>query len=438
MRQILKGGFWFAVYLGLVLAPLLLLLVGPAPPGRGFWIDFSLALGFAGAAMLAVQFILTARFIQATAPFGIDVIYYFHRVLAVAAVLFVLLHPAILIIEDPSLVVAMNPFNRSWAMLLGEAAAILLLVVAVTSLWRKQLNLGYRAWRRMHWVLSGVALALTLAHIRLCAYYTMVPWKQALWMAILASWLGVVVFVRVVRPWRLRRRPWTVARVSRERGSTWTVVLQADGHAGMKFQPGQFVWMWLGASPFTMKEHPFSIASSPTVPTSVSLAIKELGNFTRMIGTTRPGTRAYLEGPYGAFSIDRHPAPGAVFVAGGIGIAPIMSMLRALADRGDRRPLLLIYGNRLWERAAFREELADLTGRLNLRVVHVIEEPECDWTGERGMPDQSLLERHLPANRRELDYFICGPTPMNEAMERSLHRLGVPLHQIHTELFDLV
>ena len=59
-------------------------------------------------------------------------------------------------------------------------------------------------------------------------------------------------------------------------------------------------------------------------------------------------------------------------MAGGVGIVPVMSMLRTLADRGDRRSLLLLYGNGRWERMLFREELDALAQRLNLRAVHVL------------------------------------------------------------------
>jgi len=67
--------FWIAVYLGLVLAPLFVLLVGTTETNAGFWWDFAIALGFAGTAMMGVQFMLTARFKRAMAPFGIDIIY---------------------------------------------------------------------------------------------------------------------------------------------------------------------------------------------------------------------------------------------------------------------------------------------------------------------------------------------------------------------------
>lgn len=152
----------------------------------------------------------------------------------------------------------------------------------------------------------------------------------------------------------------------------------------------------------------------------------------------RPGERAYVDGPHGVFTTDRHPhAPGFVFIAGGVGIAPIMSMLRALADRGDSRPLRLVYGNRRWEDVAFREELEALTQRLDLALVHVLQEPPAEWAGLRGMLDETVIRAAIPADAREFVYFLCGPKPMSESVQRSLRRLGVPLHRIHCELFEM-
>jgi len=152
----------------------------------------------------------------------------------------------------------------------------------------------------------------------------------------------------------------------------------------------------------------------------------------------QPGTTAYVEGPHGAFSIDRYPGPGCVFVAGGVGITPIMSMLRTLADRRDPRPQLLVYGARSWDDVTFRDELEALRERLDLRLVYVLSEPPYDWPGERGRISFELLERHLPQDRAERLYFICGPPPMMEGVEQSLRRAGVPWPRIYTERFTMV
>lgn len=438
-HYVLQGMFWITVYLGLVAAPLLVLLVGPTSGGTGFWYDLSLALGFAGTAMIGVQFILTARFRRLTAPYGIDIIYYFHRWAAVVGLLLVIAHPLILVVDNPGFLDLFHPLEAPGHMTAGVVSALLLIVIVVTSLLRKQLGLEYDNWRIGHGLLAVAALVLAWVHIQGVGYYVAEPWKQGLWIVIVASWVLVLGYVRLVRPLQLLRRPWRVAEVRPERGDSWTVALEPVGHGGFSFEPGQFVWLTLRHSPFALREHPFSISSGPAGAPRIEVTIKELGDFTRTIGSVRAGETAYVDGPYGAFSLDRCPdAAGYVFIAGGIGIAPMMSMLRALADRGDRRPVVVVCAHSSWERVVLREALHEIATRLDMRLVHVLESAPPDWEGEVGYVTPAVLDRHLPQERARMEYFVCGPAAMISLVEKGLYELGIPLSRSHTELFDLV
>lgn len=440
------AALWLAVYLLIVVAPLLLLLPGAhgahGAPGRGFVWDFSMALGYAGLAMSGVQFVLTARFRRATLPFGIDILYFFHRYLALYALAIVLLHVGLLLWEHPQALGPADPRRASAHMTAGRVALALLCAVVLLALVRRLLALEYERWRIAHAAMSVTAIALALGHVFAAGHYLDTPWKRALWALYAAAWAAIVVYVRLLRPWRLSKQPWRVAEVRAERGRVYTLVLEATAERQrMRFSPGQFAWLSLRHSPFAMREHPFSIASSATREDRIELSIKELGDFSSTIKEVHAGETAWLDGPYGNFSVDRHvDAAGFVFVAGGIGIAPVMSMLRTLAERGDRRPMLLIYGNRVWERVSFREELEQLRQRLDLRVVHTLIEPPAGWTGEQGMITHDLLARHLDAVKglEGREFFLCGPTAMTHAVESALRALGVEPGNVHSELFDWV
>jgi len=434
---------WLTLYVAAVAVPLFALLPGVRERGHGFAWDFAMALGYAGLAMLGVQFALTARFRRATAPFGIDIVYYFHRFLAIFALAIVAVHYAILRSWHPAALGDADPRFAPAAMTAGRAALALFALVVLLSLARRSLGFGYEGWRRTHALAATTAFALALWHVLAAGRYLDAAWKQALWLAYGLFWLALIVHVRLVRPWRLARVPWRVADVRAERGRVWTLALEPPPGVRLRFAPGQFVWLTLRASPFAMREHPFSIASSAARSDRVELAIKELGDFTSTIGGVKPGEVAYVDAPYGTFGIDRRSsAAGYVFVAGGVGIAPILSMLRTLADRSEAashgRPLWLFYGNRVWERVAFREELDRLTGVLPLRVVHVLLEPPPGWTGESGYVTREVLDRHLPAGRAQLECCVCGPTPMTRLVERALADLGVPAARVHSEIFDWV
>ncbi len=113
-------------------------------------------------------------------------------------------------------------------------------------------------------------------------------------------------------------------------------------------------------------------------------------------------------------------------------------MLRTMADREDVRPAILIYANRDWEGAAFRDELERLQKRMNLTVVHVLERPPPNWSGEAGYVNGDILSRHLPHRYRRLQFFICGPDAMMDAAQNALLELGVPDERVHTERFNMV
>jgi predicted ferric reductase len=432
------ASLWTLAYLGAVALPLLVLFLPPGAPGLGFWWDLSMAFGFAGLAVIGVQFWLTARFKRMSAPFGMDILYYFHRWVAVGGLLLVLAHFAVLRTTAADSLRPVLPPAAPWHMTAGRVALLLMLVLVVSSLWRKQLRLEYDRWRIAHAAMAVAALLLAVWHVAGTAYYTGTPFKRWTWILYVLAWAGLVAYIRAWRPWRLLQRPWRVTHVQPEPGRSWTLTLEPEGHEGIHFQPGQFAWLTLRRSPFAAAEHPFSFSSSAALRDSVRFTIKELGDFTNTIGTTAPGTIAYVDGPYGVFTPDRHPdAPGFVLIAGGVGIAPLMSMLRTFADRGESRPITLVYANNRLEDVLFREELEALQGRLQLRVVHVLLEPPDGWAGEHGFVDRLVLHRALPPERSSLTYFICGPKPMTDAVEWDLRTLDVPLRRIHIELFDM-
>lgn len=439
MRYFYWGLFWITVYLGLVIFPCLVMFYGKIPGGSGFWWDLSMVLGFAATSMMAIMFFLTARFKRAALPFGVDILYYFHKHISLLLLIFILAHPLILIMSEPAVLEMLKPKLLNRYMAAGIVSFIMTLFIMISSLWRKQLGIHYDNWRYVHVFLAAAAFILALVHIEGVGNYIGTPAKRIAWGAIMSSCLLLQFYVRLVKPLALLRKPYKVAKVSEERGNAYTLEIAPEGHQGIRFLPGQFVWLTMWSSPFSMRGHPFSISSSPEQQGKLRFTIKELGDFTRRIKDAPRNLRVYIDGPYGAFSIDRHiDAPGYVFIAGGIGIAPIMSMLRTLADRNDSRNHVLFFAGGNLDKLTFYKELIELKNKLSLQIVFVVEKPGPGWQGETGFLTGDIFTRHLPENKHELEYFICGPVPMIHLAEKGLHNLGVPLHHLHSELFDFV
>lgn len=441
LKTVLQGILWVAIYMLLTLAPLLILLAGPLPAGREFWREFSVALGFAGLAMMALQFVLTARFRWLKAPYGSDVVYHFHRQISLVAFFLILSHPIILFLFSPDYLRLLNLLDAPWRARAGVLALLSLVILIAITLWRKKLKLDYTPWRFWHGLLGTLAVSLALLHVILVGHYINTPLKQVLWTAYGVFWISLLLYVRILKPLLSLLKPYQVVSVNQERGNSWTVTLKPQGHQGLRFMPGQFAWLTAWYSPYSMHEHPFSFSSSAEFTGHLSFTIKEFGDFTRRIKALQPGMRIYLDGPFGAFSIDHQPhAQGYIFIAGGVGITPVMSMLRTLADRNDTRPLLLFFANKDWESVIFRQEIEQLQNRLDLTLVHVLEKPPAGWTGESGYLNRRILETHLPKDWKPnvWEVFICGPEPMMNAAEKHLLDLGVWVGDIHSERFNLV
>jgi predicted ferric reductase len=435
MTLAVRAVLWVTAYLGAVLSPLVLAVIGASHPDHGFWTNFSVALGFVGLAMMGLEFALMARIKPLAAPFGQDALLQFHRQIGYVGLAFILIHFAI------SAKWSELTFTKALAAPLlvwfGMVALFSLVVLIATSVWRRRLRLSYETWHITHTMLALVIVVGALGHVFFVDEYVSSLWKQILWGLMSAAFVALLVWVRLIKPRRALVRPWRLERVAAERGETTTLTLTPPPTAEFRFEPGQFGWFAIGRSPFSLTQHPFSFSSSAERD-EVELAVKALGDFTSRVSELEPGTTVYVDGPHGVFSIDQDEGPGFGLIAGGVGIAGLISMLRTMADRNDVRPALLFYANGEWDGVAFRDELERLKDRLNLAVVHVLERPPQDWTGETGYVTAEVLTRHLPRRYRRFQFFICGPDPMMDAAEAALGQLGVPPERVHTERFDMV
>jgi ferredoxin-NADP reductase len=187
------------------------------------------------------------------------------------------------------------------------------------------------------------------------------------------------------------------------------------------------------------EEHPFSIASSPTPGGLISLTIKESGDFTATIGGIKPGDQATLHGPFGRFSHVFHPkVDDVVFVAAGVGITPLMSMLRYMRDQREARRMLLVYANRGTADIVFRSELESIQfgGWPVLKTIHVLTKPPADWDGPSGRLDSESL-RSLCGGFSGKTFFICCPPMMASGLIKGLKGAGVAPERIHADYFGL-
>jgi ferredoxin-NADP reductase len=228
---------------------------------------------------------------------------------------------------------------------------------------------------------------------------------------------------------------------SRETVAEGTMAFHFAKPADFAFKPGQSMNVALIDPPETDAKgnaRTFSIVSAPYETELVIATRMRDTAFKRVLKAMPAGGRVGLRGPAGLFTLDPADARPAVFLAGGIGVTPFVSMLRNAAHSGLARELWLFYSNRRPEDAAFLGELAALSKR-NPRchfVGTMVEMAKSGrpWQGETGFLDRAMLERHLK-NLTGRVYYIAGPPGLVEAMQKMLIEAGVARDAIHTDEF---
>lgn len=428
------------LYLAITITPLVLAHLQGLPP-RPVRDEIATGLAMAAFAILLVEFVLSGRFRVISAHMGMDVTMRLHQLLARTAVIFVLVHPFLYSTPinfpmpwDPSRQLALGLDAGSLAS--GVIAWVALPAFVLMSIFRDQLPYRYETWRWLHG-LGAAALAVAIIHHTFEAgRYSADPLLAGFWVLLLAVAFVSLIHTYLVAPLREMARPYRVTSVTKVALKTWELTLRPEKAQAMSFDAGQFAWLNLGHSAFSLEENPFSISSAPSAGPNIQFVIKEVGDMTRRLSAVAPGERAYLDGPYGNLTLEGHRGRGIALIAGGVGIAPLLSIARQLHAAGDQRPVMLLYGNRLAEQIVYRDELTMYANKPNWQVIHVLSEPPAGWKGRTGQLDRDTLRSVFGfEDAREWLYLACGPSPMLDAVEDALTALDVPGEQIVSERF---
>jgi ferredoxin-NADP reductase len=220
-----------------------------------------------------------------------------------------------------------------------------------------------------------------------------------------------------------------------------TVAFRFEKPKHFVFKPGQHIDLTLSGFHPDLPgglTHTFSIASSPCDEELVVATRMRDSAFKQVISILPIGSKAMIEGPMGFFSLHKNTARPAVFIAGGIGIAPFLSMTSYATAEKLRHPIVLFFANRYIEDAAFIDDLWSLE-RANprLRFVPVLTRTDRNyrgWKGETGRFSSEMLFRHVGIVRGPI-YYIAGPPTMVTAAHKILVEVGVDEDDIRTEEF---
>lgn len=390
-------------------------------------------LALVGIVLFSINFILSARFkfIDRISG-GLNFVYIKHHKLGGLALILILFHPLALAVQymfiSPPLALRFLMLDFSLDLLVGKVALLAMLILLGITF--------YLSWKYENWKLShkflGLPFALVGIHILLVS--SDISRNGPLRYYIFAVFcLGIFSYLwrTIFQVHRVLDYSYIVNRLVSVNNRVFEVLLTADGKR-IQYLPGQFAFINIKYDGLKSESHPFSITSSPSGET-LSFGIKALGDYTQSMMIVKTGATAKIEGPFGSFSYLLGQSKEQLWIAGGIGITPFLSMIRHMAANpqiasGYKVDMYYVIKNR--EEAAFADELSALAPGIPGLVLNYY------FSEESGMFDAGKVNLRR-GNQSYGDIFICGPPPMMASLRRQFTARGFRNKSIHSEEFSL-
>lgn len=228
-------------------------------------------------------------------------------------------------------------------------------------------------------------------------------------------------------------QPAKIEKVKRETRDTKTLrirFLDKEIRKSFQYKPGQFMEISL----FGRGEAPFSISSAPLRDGFLEFTIRAIGRVTKSIYSLKKGDILYLRGPYGnAFPFEEAKGKNLLFVAGGIGLAPLRSVINLVFDhRKEFGKIKILYGAKTPDELCYKKELKSWESLTNTEVLVSVDEPDEAWRGFVGVV--TTLWDKTKIRTSEGIAYVCGPPIMIRFVIEKLIRTGFRDEDIYVSL----
>lgn len=311
-----------------------------------------------------------------------------------------------------------------WAALAGF---VLMIMAGVTSYKKARAKMSYETWWMIH-VYTYLAIALSFMHQVLNGpMFIGHPLNRAYWTALYIFMAASIVIWRIGIPVaRSFRHNLKVQKVVIEGPGVVSVIMRGRKLHKLAAEGGQFFgWRFLARNHF-MISHPYSLSAAPTQHL-MRITVKDLGDHSRSLAFLKPGTRIFVEGPYGAFTAGRSSRRHVVLVGGGVGITPIRAIMEEFKDGVQ---MDVVYRASRNEDLVLKQELDYLAAQSqgSIRIHYLV-------GSRRDHPmDAKTLNRLIPLFA-DSDIYTCGPGPLVDAVRQAAKDSGVPKNRFHDEAF---
>ena len=384
--------------------------------------------------LLVLQIVLGARLKCLDRIFGLNKVFSWHRISGIALAPLVLAHPVLIFISDDRIFIPLQ--WRYWPEFVGLILLLLLIFMVISSNWRVALRLPFHRWQPIH--RSGAILAVLGFGVHVLSVNDTFEHELPGWLFYGALGLCGLLFIWIgTRPLRGGRNLFSVSSIEKV-GADAICLKMVSKNRLPAFVPGQFGFIAVIDSRISKEEHPFTIASSPAECNAIEFIVRTTGDWTGLLETLAPGSRILFDGPFGLFShLQADSQQELIMIAGGIGVTPMLSMLRHMADHNDRRKITLLWSNQTPGRMIMPHAFEKLAKQLEgLRLVHLMTRV-ADYTGEKGRLDRFKLKQLLSGCSRSSAVFVCGPDQLMKDIRSHLVRIGFRRRLIYMERFSL-
>lgn len=386
------------------------------------------AVALSGLALYLVNPILSMRSGWLETLFGgLDKLYTAHKSNGKVTFYLILLHPIALGAGRLLGPLGFTTIWDWWSLLVITGVFSLVALVVLTGL-AIYSHIRHQKWVRVH-KYFGWLIPLFMVHGFLADGVILQSTALLLFYIILST-AGFTAFLyrSVFSKYFVKQHRYEVAEVNKHTEGVVEVVLKPKS-VPMSFQPGQFAFVSFRQSGIDPEFHPYSFSNAPNGP-YVRFTVKALGDDTSQLKELAKGTPTYLEGPYGKFNYQNVKNNKQVWIAGGVGITPFLSMARSFSGKSNY-DIRFFYGTETLDEAVFLQEFIDI-----MRHIPQSFQTKVVAKNLSGFISIDLLKSSLE-NLKEFDYMICGPPGMMKAISGQLSQAGVPIGQIHYETFSM-
>ncbi|MEU0360227.1 ferredoxin reductase family protein [Streptomyces cyaneofuscatus] len=427
LAQAVLGAF---VVANLVVVEILFLTAGA---GKNAILTAAKFFGMHAALIMLLQLVLISRLPWLDRRIGMDRLTLWHRWVGFALVWTLLLHASLVVLgyavlDNAGLAKTFLALGGVPASLLGMIALALVVAAAASSVRRVRRRIPYETWHGVHLLLYG-ALGLAFVHQLLepSAFQSSLGARVYWWLMWTASFGALITGRFAVPLYRNLFHRFQVASVTAESDDVVSVQVTGRRLDRLPARAGQFfIWRFPGHHPWWWA-NPFSMSAAPD-GRSLRLSARAVGDATIGLRTLPIGTRAVLEGPYGALTLLHRSRPGVLYIAGGMGITPVRSLL----EEETGSDVTVIYRARSADDAVLLHEIRTLASNRGWRL-HLLAGRSED--GVRPFEPANLAA--LVPDLVDRDVYVCGPPAMTSAVLTALRVLRVPRGQVHAEKFTL-